>query len=290
VGDVLQKGRCEIDRKDYTIVADSCCDMTPELRARLKVVSIPLTIKLGDETFSDDDTLDFSTFMEKMKSHTGKTTTAAPSPQLYQKAYEEAESSFAVTLSSKLSGSFESAMLGKKLAEDESDTQVHVFDSKSATAGEVLAALQIREMIDAGHQRSKIISSIEDFIASMKTYFVLESLENLVKNGRMNKVVGEIVTLLNIKPVLGSDGEGNIALFGSTRKKQIVEKLASLVQKSGRETSGKNMVISHCNNPSLAEKLKEAIEARYAFKEILIVATRGISSVYANDGGIVMAF
>jgi len=264
--------------------------MTPELRARLNVVSIPLTILLGDEMFSDDDTLDFSTFMEKMKSYTGKTTTAAPSPQLYQKAYDAAGSSFAVTLSSQLSGSYESAELGKKLAEEESGAQAHVFDSKSATAGEVLVALEIREMIDAGNPWDKIISSMEDFIHSMKTYFVLENLENLVKNGRMNKIVGEIVTLLNIKPVLGSDGEGNIALFGSTRKRQIAEKLASLVQKSGRDTKGKNMVITHCNNLSLAEKLKEVIEARYAFKEILIVATRGISSVYANEGGIVMAF
>ncbi|MCL2655656.1 MAG: DegV family protein, partial [Coriobacteriia bacterium] len=249
-----------------------------------------LKIELGDETFSDDDTLDFSAFMEKMKSYTGKTTTAAPSPLLYQKAYDAAGSSFAVTLSSQLSGSYESAELGKKLAEEESGAQVHVFDSKSATAGEVLVALEIRELVDAGHPWDKIIASMEDFIHSMKTYFVLENLENLVKNGRMNKIVGEIVTLLNIKPVLGSDGEGNIALFGSTRKSQIAEKLAGLVQKSGRDTKGRNLVITHCNNLSLAEKLKEMIETRYSFKEILIVATRGISSVYANEGGIVMAF
>jgi fatty acid-binding protein DegV len=125
----------------------------------------------------------------------------------------------------------------------------------------------------------------------MKTYFVLDNIDNLLKNGRLNKIVGRIISVLHIKPVMGADKDGNIALFSHARGlNQIVDKLADTIEKSGKKTEGQSMVITHCNNPTLAQKLMTAIQNRYRFKEILIVPTRGISSVYANDKGIVMAF
>jgi len=181
-------------------------------------------------------------------------------------------------------------MVGKEMAQKEG-AEVHVFDSKSASAAEVLVALKIGEMIRAGLQRAMIIERVEDFIKHMKTYFVLESLDNLIKNGRINKVTGKIITVLNIKPIMGADSEGNIALFGHARgEKQIIERLADTIEKSGKDIRDKIMVIAHCNNPGLAEKLMVAIKQRYHFKDIVIVPTKGISSIYANDKGVVMAF
>ncbi|UWG98791.1 DegV family protein [Dehalobacter sp. DCM] len=275
---------------NYRIIADSCCDLTQELRKKWGVTTVPLTMTLGEACFVDDDALDLSGFMEEMKNCEDRVGSASPSPMLYKEAFQGSHTSFAVTLSSNLSGSYTSAMLGKAMAEEE-NADVHVFDSKSATAGEVLVVWKILKLIQDGIPKSGIISSIESFIAEMKTYFVLDNIDNLLKNGRLNKITGKLISVLNLKPIMGSDGHGNITLFSHARgQKQIIEKLADTIEASGRKTDGEDIVITHCNNAGLAERLKDTIKARYHFKEILILPTRGLSSVYTNDKGIVMAF
>ena len=277
---------------DIKIIVDSCCDLTPELSEKLGAVTVPLTLTLGDDVFVDNETLDLSDYMEKMKAYTGRIGSSFPSATLFKEAFLNAKNSFAVTLSGNLSGCYGSAMLGKTMAEEEdADASVYVFDSKSACAGETLIALKIWKLLDEQRDKQSIISSIENFIKRMKTYFVLENIDTLVKNGRVNKITGKIISVLNIKPIMGSDGDGNIALFSHARgQKQIIEKLTDTIEKSGIKTNGETMVISHCNNIGLAEKLKNAIDRRYHFNEILIVPTNGLSSMYSNDKGVIIAF
>ena len=272
------------------IVVDSCCDVTPAIINEYDIISVPLTLVLGERNIQDDDKLDLAAFLQDMKKCKEKIGSAAPSPALYKDAFLKASKTFAVTLSSNLSGSFASAIAGKMLAKEERpDAQIHVFDSKSACAAEVLITLKIGEMIRAGLQYQRIVETVEEFISQMKTYFVLDSIDNLLKNGRIGKITGRIISALNIKPLMGADREGHIALYSHARgEKQIIEKLADTIEKSGREV--KKIVIAHCNNPALAEKLKDTINKRYNFKDILIVPTRGISTIYANDKGIVMSF
>lgn len=275
----------------YKIIADSCCDMTPELKKRLDLITIPLTMRLGQKEFTDDESLDINNFITEMKACTEKTSSASPAPLLYQEAIEKAQNSFVVTLSSRLSGSYASALLGKKLAEEGGKSETYVFDSKSASAGEVLIAVKIRELLEQGMAKDHIIQSVNHFVENMKTYFVLERYDNLLKNGRLNKLTGKLIHVLNIKLLMGSDGNGEIALYAKPRgTNQMIGKLLSFIKESGKKTDGESLVITHCNNPGLAERLSAAIEQQYNFKEILIVATRGLSSLYADDKGIIMAF
>lgn len=275
---------------DQKIVVDSCCDVTKALCEDLNITSVPLTITLGERSITDDENIDLPQFMDDMKSCKSRIGSAAPSPALFKDAFLQAHTSYAVTLSSNLSGSYASAMVGKEMAEEEG-AEVHVFDSKSASAGEVLIALKTGEMIKAGAQRSEIIASIEGFIKQMKTYFVLENIDNLLKNGRINRITGTLITVLGIKPIMGDDGDGNIALYSHARgEKQIIEKLADTIKQSNRNFEGQSMVIAHCNNPGLAEKLMNEIKRRFPFREIHIVPTKGISSMYANNKGLIMAF
>lgn len=275
---------------DYKIVADSCCDLTPDLKKQLGVTTVPLSLTLGNKTFVDDETLNLTEYMEEMKSFTGKIGSACPSPGMYKEAFTGALAAFAITLSSKLSGSHASAVMGKALAEEEG-AQVHVFDSKSASAGELLIAVKLHKLIHDGLQHSAIVSTIEAFIDEMKTYFVLDNLDNLIKNGRIGKLAGKLISGLGIKPIMGSDGDGSIVFVSPARgENQIIEKLADTIEKSGRQTAGECMVITHCNNPGLAGKLMNAIQHRYHFSEILVVPTGGLSSMYANNKGLVMAF
>ena len=276
---------------DYKIVADSCCDVPLEFREDWGITTIPLIMTLDDKCFVDDEELDLSGYMQEMKNHKGRIGSASPTPQLYKTAFEGKHASFAVTISGNLSGSYNSAMLGKAMAEEDGEADVHVFDSKSASAGEVLIALKIRKLISEGLQKTEIISSVERFIDEMKTYFVIENVDNLMKNGRLNKITGTIISALGIKPIMGADGSGNIALFSQARGyAKIIDKLANTIKESGKSTEGESMVITHCNNPGLAERLMNAIKERYNFKEILVFPTKGLSSMYVNDQGVIMAF
>lgn len=275
---------------DPKIVVDSCCDVTPALSKDNGIITVSLTLTLGDRNILDDDNLDMPRFMEDMKNCKDRIGSAAPSPGRFKEAFIKAHPAYAVTLSSNLSGSYASAMVGKEMAQEEG-ADVHVFDSKSASAGEVLIALKIGELLRSGIQKSTIIDLVEDFINQMKTYFVIENIDNLLKNGRIGKITGKIISILNIKPIMGADEDGNIALFAHARgEQQIVEKLVGTIEKSNRDIEGESVVIAHCDNPGFAEKLKQAIKLKYRVKDIFVVPTRGISSVYANDKGVVMAF
>ncbi len=272
------------------IVADSCCDLTDELRAKLSVTTVPLTMTLGADSYTDDDALDLPAFMASMRACKERIGSAAPAPGLFEEAFLGAEDTFAVTLSSNLSASYSSAMIGKSLAESRG-SHVHVFDSKSASAGEALLIVKIHRFLREGLEKTEIIERIERFIKEMKTFFVLDNVDTLLKNGRMNRITGKIISAFHIRPILGSDGNGNIALFSHAQGwKQALKKLADTIEQSGRATEGETLVISHCQNPEFAEELRAELAARYHFAEILVLPTRGLSSIYANEKGVILAF
>lgn len=273
------------------IIVDSCCDMTPEMKEEMGVVSVPLTMRLGDTEYCDDASLDLDAFVDAVKNFAGKAGSAAPSPYLYQQAIENSEDAYVVTLSSKLSGSYNSAVIGNKEPAENHKGAAYIFDSKSASAGETLVAIKIHELLKEGASKEKIIEVVSQLIDKMKTYFVLENYDNLQKNGRMSKVTGVLVQILNIKLIMGSNGDGEIALFAKCRgMKHMLQQLLSLVENSGKDTRGENLVISHCNNPGLAQQLSDMIKERCDFKKIYIVPTAGLSSLYADDHGVILAF
>ena len=276
---------------EFKIIADSCCDLTPELRNRLGILSVPLTMRLGNSIYTDDGSLDLPGFMDDMKNCTDKVGSAAPDPYLYQQAIESAPNTFVITISSKLSASYSNAVIGQSYAEENNQYSAQVFDSKSASAGETLIALKLNELISKNMPKESIIRTINKFIDNMKTYFVLENYDNLLKNGRLNKLTGTLIRILNIKLLMGSDGNGDIKLYAKPRGiKQMFESLLTLIHDSGKDTSQENMVISHCNNPELATDLCNAVKQRFNFKDIIIVPTGGLSSLYADNKGIVVAF
>ncbi|MDR0670949.1 MAG: DegV family protein [Oscillospiraceae bacterium] len=273
------------------IVVDSCCDMTTDMRETMDITSVPLTMRLGKKEYSDDEALDHQSFMADMKACTDKVSSASPSPYLYACAMEKKISSFVITLSSQLSGSYSSALIGKAMAEEKQGVSTHIFDSKSASAGQTLVALKLHEILSQLRPKEEIIRTINRFIDNMKTYFVLERYDNLQKNGRLNRIAGSIASILNIKLLMGSDGNGNITLYAKLRGiTKVLDRLLSLIEESGKDTTGEDVVIAHCNNPSLAQRLADAIKERFHFARIHIVPTGGLSSLYADDQGIIMAF
>lgn len=274
------------------IVADSSCDLNADLKRELKITLVPLTLHVGNSIYRDDEDLDVKAMLKEMAECPASPKTACPSPNDFIKAYEGAESVFTVTLSSALSGTYESAVLAKKmLLENAEDKFVHVFDSFSASIGETLISIKIFELAKKSYGNLQIVEKVNEYIKSMKTFFLLESLENLMKNGRLGKVKGRIATLLNIKPIMGGTEEGDIKLVESVRGyERAFMRFVEIIGEQGDKLEEKVIGIAHCNCLERAEKFKRELMKRYKFKDIIIVETAGLSSVYANQGGIIVAF
>lgn len=279
-----------------TILADSCCDLSPELLKKTQAKIAPLTITIDDTHYVDDGTVDIPPYLAAMRASKNPVRSACPSPDLYAEDIRATEGDcFIVTLSAKLSGSHNAASLGVQLAqEDMPEKKVHVFDSESASAGETYIALMIHDLIAAGKSFEQIVELVEEKIRSMHTLFVLDSLDNLVKNGRISKTVALLANVLSIRLLMSDDGHG--AIKNISKARGIKGALGQMVETCRKHTEGlaaasQRLVISYCNCPERARQVRDLIREKCpAIGEIIMTPTSALSSMYANDGGIVIAY
>ena len=279
-----------------TILADSCCDLSPELLKKTQAKIAPLTITIDDTHYVDDGTVDIPPYLAAMKASKNPVRSACPSPDLYAEDIRATEGDcFIVTLSAKLSGSHNAASLGVQLAqEDMPEKKVHVFDSESASAGETYIALMIHDLIAAGKSFEQIVELVEEKIRSMHTLFVLDSLDNLVKNGRISRTVALLANVLSIRLLMSDDGHG--AIKNISKARGINGALGQMVETCRKHTEGlaaasQRLVISYCNCPERARQVRDMIREKCpAIGEIILTPTSALSSMYANDGGIVIAY
>lgn len=273
---------------EYKIITDSCCDFNKSIKNETNITKVPLTINMGVQSFCDDDSFNREGFILLMKHFKGTFTSACPSPMDFFEAFEKDKINFVVTLSKNLSGSYQSAVIASEMAK-ENKIKVIVFDSKTASCGILLICLEIRKLCEKISDENIIYDKVTKFINLTNTFFLSETLDNLVKNGRINKITGLLTSLMNIRAVLGSDGDGNIKFFGKARSKDKAKALLiDTITRSchGRET----LIISHCGNLTAAVELKKYFEDNKLFENIIITETGGISSMYAGEKGIVAAF
>lgn len=277
-----------------TIIGDSLFDLNEDLREEIKPIIVPLKITIGDKNLVDDEKLDRSELLDLMKSSKDIPKTASPSPYEFIKAFEGVENDniFCITCSSKLSATYNHALIAKGLyLEKTKDKIVNVLDSLSACGGETLIGLKLLELDKLNIKPDQMLDRINAYISEMRTYFVLESLDNLVKAGRINKVVARVATAFSIKPIMAATDEGDIMLCEKARgTKNALKRLVEIIGEQGDRIEEKIISIAHCNCLQKAEKLKIDIMGKYNFRDIIIVDTGGVSSVYANDGGIVISF
>ena len=277
----------------FKIVVDSCCDLTGQMLKDPHFVKVPLTIRSNGSSFIDSETFDQADLLWAMKQSDDAPATACPSPQSYLDAYQgpEDEDVYVVTLSALLSGSHNSAEQAKLLMEeDHPNKNVYVFNSCSASSGEVLVALKVRELAESGAPFKHVVREVEQFIYQMQTMFVLETLENLRKNGRLTRLQSVITGALKIKLLMGATPEGEICKLGQTLSmKQALSKMVDHMANDPAH-AGRVLAICHCNCLDRAFQVKAMAEQRCKFAHILILEAGGITSVYANDGGIVTAY
>ena len=276
---------------NYKIIVDSCGELTEEMKASGRYETASLEIELQGKHIVDDETFDQADFLKLVAESPECPKSSCPSPERYMEAYHcDAEHIYAVTLSAELSGSYNSAVLGRNLYEEEyGEKKIHIFNSRSASVGETLIALKAAECEEKGMSFEETVETVEAYIEEQHTYFVLETLDTLRKNGRLTGLKSVMATALNIKPVMGATPEGTICQLGQARgiKKALV-KMVEQVAEDVKNSKDKILAIAHCNCRDRAEAVKNMILEKINVKDVIILDTAGISSMYAADGGVIV--
>lgn len=281
-----------VDTK-YRIVMDSGCDISPRLKEELGINIVPLTIRLKDKVFVDNDELDLKSFIKEMAECETSPKTSCPSPDDYLDMYEGDEDVlFVITLSDKLSGSFNSARLAKDLyIEKNSNKRIQIFNSKSASIGGLNIALKIVDLMKELNSLEEVKEQVDAYIEEMQTVFVLENVEHLAKNGRLKSAIVRIMNIMNLKLILKATPEGEIGLVNKVRgSKKAFKRYIDVIGELSENQESKRISISHANCPAKGEFLVKELEKRYNFKEVNLIEMGGLCTTYADDGGIVVAF
>ena len=275
----------------YKIIVDSCGELPDRCKKDPHFESVPLVLDIDGYSIVDDETFDQGDFLKRVAASPNCPKSSCPSPERYMQAYDcDADNVYAVTLSAELSGSYNSAELGRKLYEEEKgEKNIYVFNSRSASIGETLIALKVEECEKAGLGFREVIEKVEAYIEAQHTYFVLESLEALRKNGRLSNLKAFVANALNIKPVMGSTPKGTICQLDQARGiNRALKKIVDYIVDGVKSPEEKILAISHCNCPERAQMVKEEILKRVSVKDVIVLDTAGISSLYASDGGVIV--
>lgn len=273
------------------MIVDSCGELTEEMKANGNFETASLTMEVGGIRIIDDASFDQADFLRRVAECPESPKSSCPSPEDYMEKYRcEAERVYAVTLTAELSGSYNSAVLAKNLyIEEYGEKNIHIFNSRSASIGETLIAMKVQECEEAGMSFEQVVDTVERYIDGQHTYFVLENLDTLRKNGRLTGIKSLVAGALNIKPVMAATPEGTICQIGQARG--IKKALSKMVDQIAGETQGaeeKILAISNCNCRERAQEVQRMLLSKMKVKASFIVDMAGISSMYGNDGGIIV--
>lgn len=278
----------------WKIAADSSCDLRegPEPFPGLSFAIVPLKIRVGTLEFTDDAGLDLDAMKTALREFDGPTSSACPSPDQWVRQFEEADCSVAVTMTSALSGTFNSAVVARRMVlEQHPEKKILVLDTKSTGGQMVLVIRRLRELIAQGLPFEEVARQAVEYNRSLRLLFTLSAFDNLVKNGRMNKLVGIVASKLGIRIVAEASREGTIQVLYKIRgQSRALDTLVAEIRRHKPELEGKEVVVSHCGNPLGVRYLREQLEKEFPGVRVTVMETRGLTSYYAEETGILVAF
>ncbi|MDO4432635.1 MAG: DegV family protein [Aerococcaceae bacterium] len=276
----------------WKIVADSGSNLSVFTLSdeNVSFQTVPLMLNIGTNVYIDDKNLDKQALLAAMEQETTATSSACPSPSAYAQAFEGAENVICFTITSALSGSYNSAVLGMNLhKENHPDVNVHIFDTKSAGPEEDLLVHKAIELAQSGIEFDDMVNALNDYHARTNLIFVLESVDNLVKNGRLNKLVGGMIGLLGIRLVAIRNAEGTIEIKTKAKgSKRALKSMFAEMENFGYK--GGKIIISHGFNPEGAEEFKQLVLASFPQAEISITPFDGLCTFYAQRNGVMVGY
>lgn len=275
------------------IVCDSTCDLEPSWYADNNVRMVPLTVFFGEEAHRDWVQMRPEEFFKRLTSASSLPTTSQPSPADFAAVYadlaaEGCEQIVSIHLTSKLSGTFESATM----AAADAPIPVHVVDTKRVTAGTALIVKAAVATRARGGSSDEILSTANDLTEKMRLFFVLDTLDYLVKGGRAGKAQGLAASLLSIKPVLTFNDEGTIEPFKKVKgMRKAITELAAHVAEDSRSNGRVRVGILHAQAVDLADELVKALDAAGADYELDSIEQVGaVIGTYAGPRAVGAAY
>jgi DegV family protein with EDD domain len=249
------------------IVTDSTADIPLSVRKELGIEMVPLKIHFGSETFLDAVTLQSEEFYGKLAAVSTLPTTSQPSPleflEVYKKLTEEPDTEIiSIHLASSLSGTYQSAVIACSMMEEQQN-HVHIFDSRSASYGIGVLAVAAAKAAKEGQSVQQIMELVQRIRENFKIYFLVDTLTNLQKGGRIGKASALIGSLLNIKPILSLDHNGQVVPIDKVRGQK--KAMARIIEMMGEDIPGKSihLHVAHANSIETAAQLREMIEAQF---------------------------
>lgn len=274
----------------FLIVGDSCCDFTEADIKKGYFKSVPMILTVGTKEIKDDENVDTDKLINLMAECQEAPRSACPSPEEYMRRFEGGDEIYIVTLSSKLSGSYNSAMLARQIYMSEHENvRIHVFDSKSAAAAQHLICEKIEECALAGMTFKDVVSTVNKYISNQKTYFVLEDLSVFIKNGRVPRIKGTMANVLNIKPVLAGDDGEIVQLDQGRGMNRALNRMLWQIEKLGYDKTRK-VEITECQSYERCMNVRKIMMEKFGFRNVVVLKAHGISTLYENAGGVVLSF
>lgn len=271
------------------IISDSSCDLSKEIIEKYKIDIVPLNISFGEEIYVDGE-LEKKEFYRKMKESKELPKTSCPSPDMFLKSYEGEEDVIVLSIASKLSGTYSSALLAKSMYEENnSNKKIAVIDSESGSVAQGLLAIKGSDMIREGKTFEEIVERLESIKKDIVFYGTLETLENAIKGGRINPLAGKIINALNFKAII-KIGDGEVKPIDKARgDKNSIKKVIDKICDTINEDENKSLIISHANCIEKANKVKELMLEKHSFENILIEEVGAVIGTYSSEGAILIA-
>lgn len=281
----------------YKIVVDSCCDLTADMKNWSNLEVVPLTLQIEDYIIMDDENFNQDDFIKRMKANNGMAKSACPAPDAFKAAYEgDYDCVYVLTITDKLSGTYNSALQGKMLYEDEhnDNKRIYVFNSLATSGLETLVAREIKRLGDDGVEFDTLCAQIEDYISNNTgLYFCLESLDALKQNGRLFALAAKVLEKIKVKLICKRNAEGNISLAGKdlTSNKALI-KMAGMIADNvkDKDLNGKTAIVSYVCCEERANFIAEKIREKTDYTDVITLKASGLNSLYASDGGIIVSF
>lgn len=270
------------------IVADSSANL--QTTEDHSIVSVPLKIRTDNKEYIDDETLDTKVMAEELAEYRGRSGSSCPGVGEWLDAFGDADWVFGITITSNLSGSYNSAMVAKETYEAEHpEKKVYIIDSLSTGPEMKIIVEKLQELIAEGKEFKEICEKIESYRKRTFLLFCLKSLTNLANNGRVSPAVAKIAGILGIHVVGRASEEGTLEQKDKTRgeKKAILALIKNMKEMGYR---GGKVIIDHCLNEEAALQLKELLKREFSSADIRIGKTGGLCSFYAERGGLLVGF
>lgn len=272
------------------IVTDSAADLTKEMIEKYGITVVPLTVTIDGKEYAEGVDISPEEFYQKMDASAELPKTSQPTPGLFKDAFSQFgpdDQVLCLTLSSKLSGTYQSAVLAKDMVE----ADVTVFDTLGGTLAQGMQVLKAAEMAEAGKSMDEILKSLADFRENMKIVVLLETIENVVKGGRLSKFQGTLARFLDIKVILEAI-DGKVEISEKVRgKKKFHRRAIEMIRERREDFSDTVFGISHTGaNMEDVESLKQQLIEHFRPKDIIVNFMGSTIGTYAGKGGIVISF